>query len=92
MSRRPIITNSELSDAIINCSQTISSTIDRDMVESEKQFLSYLSNPLLTETMSLNTFTAINVIQYNLDYFCIIIGTSTKISCLFFSKNVKILY
>ncbi|CAF4752942.1 unnamed protein product, partial [Rotaria socialis] len=42
MNRRTLITNNELNDLIINCSQTISSTIDRDMVESEKQFLSYL--------------------------------------------------
>ncbi|CAF4732449.1 unnamed protein product, partial [Rotaria socialis] len=56
--------------------QTISSTIDRDMVESEKQFLSYLSNPLLIETMSQHTFSAINVIQYDIDRYCLIIGTS----------------
>ncbi|CAF4307331.1 unnamed protein product [Rotaria socialis] len=76
MNRRTLITNNELNDLIINCSQTISSTIDRDMVESEKQFLSYLSNPLLIETMSQHTFSAINVIQYDIDRYCLIIGTS----------------
>ncbi|CAF1577329.1 unnamed protein product [Rotaria sp. Silwood1] len=74
--RRTLIINSELNDLIINCSQKISSTIDRDMVESERQFLSYLSNPLLMETMSSYIFTAINVIQYDIDHYCLIIGTS----------------
>lgn len=60
-------------ELIQNCSQSLSSTIDRDMVESEKQFL---SNPLLIETMSKYTFTSINVIQYNFDLYCLIIGTS----------------
>ena len=46
------------------------------MVESEKQFLPYLSNPLFIETMSNHIFTAINVIQYRLDFYCLIIGTS----------------
>ncbi|CAF4675834.1 unnamed protein product, partial [Rotaria sp. Silwood2] len=74
--RRTLIINNEFNDLIINCSQTISTTIDRDMVESERQFLSYLSNPLLMETMSQYTFTAINVIQYDIDHYCVIIGTS----------------
>ena len=60
-------------ELIVNCSQTISSTIDRDFVESEKQFL---SNPLLIETMSNYIFTSINVIQYDIDLYCLIIGTS----------------
>jgi hypothetical protein len=47
-------------------------------VESEKQFLSYLLNPLLIETMSTYTFTAINVIQYDIDLYCLIIGTSKR--------------
>jgi hypothetical protein len=46
------------------------------MVESEKQFLPYSSNPLLIETMSTHIFTAIDVIQYQLDIYCLIIGTS----------------
>ena len=48
------------------------------MVESERQFLPYLSNPLLIETMSIYTFTTINVIQYDIDSYCLIIGTSKK--------------
>jgi hypothetical protein len=48
------------------------------MVESEKQFLPYLLNPLLIETMSTYTFTSINVIQYDLDLYCLIIGTSKR--------------
>jgi hypothetical protein len=43
------------------------------MVESEREFL---SNPLLIETMSTDTFTAMNVIQYDIDLYCFIIGTS----------------
>ncbi|CAF1092182.1 unnamed protein product [Rotaria sordida] len=74
--RRTLIINNELNDLIKNCSQTISSTIHRDMVESERQFQSYLSNPLLMETMSPHIFTAINVIQYDIDHYCLIIGTS----------------
>ena len=66
----------DLNELIYNCSPTIPSTIDRDMVETEKQFLPYLSNPLLIETMSTHTFTAIDVIQYQLDRYCLIIGTS----------------
>jgi hypothetical protein len=46
------------------------------MVESEKQFLPYLSNALLIETMSTHIFTAIDVIQYKPDVYCLIIGTS----------------
>lgn len=76
ITRRTAIINNELNELIINCSQTVSSTIDRDMVESERQFLSYLSNPLLMETMALYTFTAMNVITYDIDYYCLIIGTS----------------
>jgi hypothetical protein len=70
--------NNEFSELIRNCNQTIPSTIDRDMVESEKQFLPYLSNPLLIETMSTYTFTSIDVIQYDLDLYCLIIGTSKQ--------------
>ncbi|CAF1313367.1 unnamed protein product [Rotaria sordida] len=66
----------EMNELIFNCSQTIPSTIDRDMVESERQFLPYLSNPLFIETMSYHIFTAINVIQYKPDFYCLIIGTS----------------
>lgn len=66
----------DLNDLIYNCSPTIPSTIDRDMVESERQFLPYLSNPLLIETMSSHTFTAIDVITYKLNLYCLIIGTS----------------
>jgi hypothetical protein len=73
MNRR---TSNEMNELILNCSQTIPSTIDRDMVESEKQFSSYLSNPLLMETMSTYTFTTISVIQYHTDLYCLIIGTS----------------
>jgi hypothetical protein len=72
----------EINELILNCSQSIPSTIDRDTVESEKQFLPYLSNPLFIETMSDYVFTAINVIQYELDFYCLIIGTS-KIFSLF---------
>lgn len=64
-----------MNELIKNCSEKISLTIDRDMVESQKQFL---SNPLLIETMSTYTYSAINVIQYNLDMYCLIIGTSKK--------------
>ena len=74
--RRASIINHELKELIQNCNQTISSTIDRDTVESERQFLPYLSNPLLIETMATYTFTSINVIQYDLDLYCLIIGTS----------------
>jgi len=70
--------NNEINELIRNCSQSIPSTIDRNMVESEKQFLSYLLNPLLIETMSTYTFTAINVIQYDIDLYCLIIGTSKR--------------
>lgn len=66
----------DLNELILNCSQTIPSTIDRDMVESEKQFYPYLFNPLLIETMSNYIFTAINVIQYQVNLYCLIIGTS----------------
>ncbi len=76
INRRTSIINNEMNELIQNCSQLISSTIDRDMVESEKQFLSYLSNPLLIETMSTYIFTSINVIQYNIELYCLIIGTS----------------
>lgn len=75
----PSIKNShatDLNDLIYNCSPSIPSTIDRDMVESERQFLPYLSNPLLIETMSTYTFTAIDAIPYRLDLYCLIIGTS----------------
>ncbi|CAF3505213.1 unnamed protein product [Rotaria sp. Silwood1] len=75
----PSIKNSrtnEMNELIFNCSQSIPSTIDRDMVESEKQFLPYLSNPLFMETMSNHIFTAINVIQYKPNLYCLIIGTS----------------
>ncbi|CAF2911575.1 unnamed protein product [Rotaria sp. Silwood2] len=75
----PSIKNSrtnEINELIFNCSQSIPSTIDRDMVESERQFLPYLSNPLFIETMSNHIFTAINVIQYKPDLYCLIIGTS----------------
>lgn len=65
-----------LNELIYNCSPTIPSTIDRESVESEKQFLPYLSNPLLIETMSMHTFTAIDVILYQPDLYCLIIGTS----------------
>ncbi|CAF1480105.1 unnamed protein product [Adineta ricciae] len=67
----------EINELVVNCSQSIPSTIDRDMVESEKQFLPYSSNPLLIETMSNGVFTAIDVIQYQPDHYCLIIGTST---------------
>lgn len=66
----------DMNELILNCSQTIPSTIDRDTVESEKQFLPYLLNPLFMETMSDYIFTAINVIQYEIDLYCLIIGTS----------------
>ena len=66
----------DLNDLIYNCSPAIPSTIDRETVESEKQFLPYLSNPLLIETMSIHTFTAIDVILYKPDLYCLIIGTS----------------
>lgn len=46
------------------------------MVESEKQFQPYLSNPLLIETMSTETFTSINVLEYNFDVYCLLLGTS----------------
>ncbi|CAF4287895.1 unnamed protein product, partial [Adineta steineri] len=74
--RRTSIINSEINELILNCNQSITSTIDRDMVESEKQFLPYLLNPLLIETMSTYTFTAINVVQYDINRYCLIIGTS----------------
>jgi len=73
INRRTAIINNEMNELIRNCSQLISSTIDRDMVESEKQFL---SNPLLIESMSTYRFTSINVIQYNIEHYCLIIGTS----------------
>ncbi|CAF0985386.1 unnamed protein product [Adineta steineri] len=66
----------EMNELIFNCSESVPSTIDRDMVESERQFLPYLSNPLFIETMSNHIFTAINAIQYELDRYCLIIGTS----------------
>jgi hypothetical protein len=75
----PSIKNNRINDInelIFNCSQSIPSTIDRDMVESEKQFSPYLSNPLLIETMSNYIFTTIDVIQYQFDFYCLIIGTS----------------
>jgi hypothetical protein len=83
----------DINELISNCSQLIPSTIDRDTVESEKQFLPYLSNPLLIETMSNHIFTAINVIQYKLDYYCLIIGTSnghlfTAFTDITFKTNV----
>jgi len=78
INRRTSKMNNEINELIRNCSQSIPSTIDRNMVESEKQFLSYLLNPLLIETMSTYTFTAINVIQYDIDLYCLIIGTSKR--------------
>lgn len=68
----------EINELIVNCSQSVSSTIDRDMVESEKQFLPYSSNPLLIETMSDGVFTAIDVIEYKSDHYCLIVGTSKR--------------
>ncbi|CAF3782374.1 unnamed protein product [Rotaria socialis] len=68
---------SEMNELIFNCSQSIPSTIDRDMVESDRQFLPYLSSPLLIESMSNHIFTAISVIQYKSDLYCLIIGTSS---------------
>ncbi|CAF1248542.1 unnamed protein product, partial [Adineta ricciae] len=76
MTRRTSIINNELNDLIRTCSPSIPSTIDRDMVESDRQFSSYLSNPLLIESMSTSTFSALNVIQYDNDHYCLIIGTS----------------
>ncbi|UJR15456.1 hypothetical protein I4U23_002400 [Adineta vaga] len=70
------VRTTEMNELIVNCSQSIPSTIDRDMVESDKQFLPYSSNPLLIETMSNGIFTTIDVIQYKLDLYCLIIGTS----------------
>ena len=40
----------DIPELVSTCSQTIPSTIDRDMVETEKEFSPYLSNPLLIET------------------------------------------
>lgn len=68
--------NNEMNELIRNCSQTIPSTIDRDLVESDKQFSPFLSNPLLIETMATYTFTSINVIPHDLNRYCLIIGTS----------------
>lgn len=65
-----------MNELILNCNQSISSTIDRDMVESEREFLSYNANPLLIETMSADTFTSIDVIEYEIDFYCFLIGTS----------------
>lgn len=76
INRRTSIMNNEINELIRNCSQTISSTIDRDLVESDKQFTPYLSNPLLIETMATYTFTAINIISHDFDQYCLIIGTS----------------
>lgn len=76
INRRTSMMNNEMTELIRNCSQTIPSTIDRDFVESDKQFSPFLSNPLLIETMATYTFTSINVIQHDLDHFCLIIGTS----------------
>ena len=73
------IKNSRVNDIdqlILNCSQSIPSIIDRDTVESKKQFLPYLASPLFIETMSDHIFTAINVISYKSDLFCLIVGTS----------------
>ena len=88
--RRSSLANYDLNQLIVNCSPTISSTIDRDMVESQRQFRSYLSNPLLLETMATYTFTAINVIQYDSDLYCLLIGTSRMPaeSCL--SDSIRI--
>jgi hypothetical protein len=71
--RRTSIISNDINELVLTCSQSIPSTIDRDMVESEREFL---SNPLLIETMSTDTFTAMNVIQYDIDLYCFIIGTS----------------
>ena len=69
----------EINELVVNCSQSLPSTIDRDMVESEKQFLPYSSNPLLIETMANGVFTAIDVIEYEPDRYCLIIGTSKRL-------------
>ena len=66
----------DINSLIRNCSQSGSTTIDRDMVESERPFLPFSSNPLLIETMSTDTFTTMNTIPYDADLFCFIIGTS----------------
>ena len=90
LNRRTSLINNEINSLVMNCSRSIPSKIDRDIVESEKQFQSYSSSPLLIETMSLYTFTAINVIQYDTGRYCLIVGTSKiksylKFKALFFS-------
>lgn len=58
------------------CPNSIPSTIDRDLVETEQEFLPYSSNPLIVETMSNDRFTALDVIQHRNQSFFMIIGTS----------------
>jgi hypothetical protein len=67
----------DIDDLITHCSTTIPSTIDRDTVETEQQFLPYLSQPILVESMSKHRFTALNVIEYRTDTYCLLIGTSS---------------
>ena len=82
----------ELHELISNCSPSIPSTIDRDTVESERQFLPYLSNPLLIETLSEHRYTAMNVLQYQPELFCLIIGTSKVFTfCLSFCDSIRTL-
>lgn len=66
----------ELNDLIVNCSSSVPLTIDREMVESERQFLPFSSNPLLIETMASDIFTALTVLEYDPDLYCFIVGTS----------------
>lgn len=68
--------SNDLDELIYNCSQTTPSTIDRDTVESDREFTPRRSNPLLIETMSNGVFTALNVIEYASNQFCLIVGTS----------------
>jgi hypothetical protein len=68
--------NKDITDLIVNCPNHSSSAIDRETVESERQFLPWSFNPLLMETMSAQRFTALHVIQHRETIFCLIIGTS----------------
>ena len=70
--------NHEMQDLVVHCSTKISSTIDRELVESERQFRPFLSEPMLVETMSDERFSSLNVLEYHREFFCLIVGTSKE--------------
>ncbi|CAF1447612.1 unnamed protein product, partial [Didymodactylos carnosus] len=80
--------NSETVELIKNCSQSTTSTIDRETVESQKQFISYPVQPIVFQTMAEYIFTQLTVIVLNENRHCILIGTSDgRLFTLFVELN-----